>query len=130
MSSKIPTKSYKGDAGFDLYIDENRAVGNVPVLVSTNVSMEIPDGFFGMIVPRSSTIIKKKVMVYTGIVDSGYRGVINVMVSSIGNSVSYLNKGDRIAQLLILPVIEAKFYLIKEHLSTDRGERGFGSSGN
>ena len=128
-----PTKANSSDAGYDLYAlnnerllyDDNRMVHKV----ATGIAMEIPDGYVGMICDRSSMAIKG-IHVLGGIIDSSYRGEISVCLMNLGTDEDYkVNAGDRIAQILIIPVANFDLREVEALGETDRGNGGFGSTG-
>lgn len=125
----LPTKAYFNDAGFDLYAIEDAQLETLtPVLISTGISMEIPQGFFGSIRDRSG-LGSKGIHVCGGVVDSSYRGNVKVVLvnSSIHNY--YIHKGDRIAQIIIQPCLLPEIIEVDELTPSNRGEGGFGSTG-
>jgi dUTP pyrophosphatase len=93
--------------------------------------VEIPGGYEGQVRPRSGLALKHGVtMVNTpGTIDSDYRGEIGVIMINLGDSPFEVNPGDRIAQLVISPVVRLAWEEVEELSDTDRGEGGFGSSG-
>jgi dUTP pyrophosphatase len=133
----IPTRSNQTDAGWDLYSTER--VGMIPmrqVLVSTGIALAIPEGYVGLIWPRSGLAVKRGIDVYAGVIDSGYRGEIKVCLYT--NSVDPnwgtpkafdIEKGDRIAQIIFQKIEPFKLIETQELDDTDRGADGFGSSG-
>ena len=141
----LPTKNNSSDAGFDLYAAEYATLHQgKQVLVSTGIAMEIPEGHVGLIWPRSGLSAKEGVDVLAGVIDSGYRGEIKVCLlkeyfintSEImlgcygGPSTSYsINKGDKIAQILIQEVPQFEIVESTDLSMSDRGSNGFGSSG-
>jgi dUTP pyrophosphatase len=131
-TAKLPTKAYSNDAGFDLYADERILMDKYQIwkTFGTGIAMEIPEGYFGMIKPRSGLSVKQGIDVLAGVVDSSYRGEIKVCLSIPYNS-DYLclEKGDKIAQMVILPVPQIEIEEVLQLSLTDRGEKGFGSSG-
>ena len=130
-AAKIPTKAHKSDAGWDLYASYT----SQPVyphkrrLVSTDISIAIPDGYCGLIWPRSGLSVKKGIDVLAGVIDSGYRGEIKVCLLNTSDQIVHIHPGDRIAQLIIQKVEDVKFLEVDNLGDTDRGEGGFGSSG-
>ncbi len=130
-AAKIPTKAHKSDAGWDLYASYT----SQPVyphkrrLVSTDISIAIPDGYCGLIWPRSGLSVKKGIDVLAGVIDSGYRGEIKVCLLNTSDQIVHIHPGDRIAQLIIQKVEDVKFLEVDNLDDTDRGEGGFGSSG-
>jgi len=133
----IPTRSNQTDAGWDLYSTER--VGMMPmrpVLVSTGIALAIPEGYVGLIWPRSGLAVKRGVDVYAGVIDSGYRGEIKVCLYTNSVDPSWgcpkafdIEKGDRIAQIIFQKVEPFKLIETQELDDTDRGAGGFGSSG-
>ena len=130
-AAKIPTKAHKSDAGWDLYASYT----SQPVyphkrrLVSTDISIAIPDGYCGLIWPRSGLSVKKVIDVLAGVIDSGYRGEIKVCLLNTSDQIVHIHPADRIAQLIIQKVEDVKFLEVDNLDDTDRGEGGFGSSG-
>lgn len=140
----IPTRAKEGDAGYDLYAAE--AVTIMPgerKLVSTQVAFEIPPGYVGLIWPRSSMSTKQGVDVLAGVIDSGYRGEVgacllntNPCVTTSENSHSFnyddairIEKGDRIAQILIQNIAGLELKEVEDLSDSERGDGGFGSTG-
>lgn len=133
-TATIPTKAHDSDAGWDLYADEDVIINpNTQRLISTGISMEIPDGTVGLIWPRSGLAVKKGVDVFAGVVDSGYRGEVKVCLFNAGSVWSTprveIAKGDRIAQILFQHVPRFQLEEVFDLEEADRGEGGFGSSG-
>ena len=122
----IPCKAHASDAGYDLYASETVLLwGNRPKKVSTDISMVLPPDTVGDIRPRSS-LNAKGVNVAYGTVDSGYRGELKVVMSA---PFYKIHKGDKIAQLVILPLVKTTPEVVTELPPSDRGEGGFGSTG-
>ena len=126
----VPTRAHPTDAGADLRSADNIVIRpHNAELVNTGVRLEIPDGYFGMVVSRSGHS-KHRISLANrvGIIDSSYRGDIMVRIENLGDSDFAIHKYDRIAQLIIVPCLLAEFSL-GELSTTDRGEGGFGSTG-
>lgn len=122
----IPCKAHASDAGYDLYASETVLLwGNRPKKVSTDISVVLPPDTVGDIRPRSS-LNARGVNVAYGTVDSGYRGELKVVMSAPFYKVY---KGDKIAQLVILPLVKTASEVVTELPPSDRGEGGFGSTG-
>ena len=129
----IPTYSKDGDAGMDLVATSINFDGT-QVTYGTGLSMEIPEGFVGLVFPRSS--IRKTDLSLSnsvGVIDSGYRGEIQATfnqrsLSSQSGSFLY-GVGDRIMQIIIVPYPPIEFEEVNELNNTERGEGGFGSTG-
>lgn len=131
IRARVPSKSHHGDAGWDLYSSDEVAVlpGETKV-VPTGVAMEIPQGWYGQIKARSG-LGSKGVVVTAGVVDSGYRGEIGVVVVNTKRDGEFVFRaGDKIAQMVFLPVPDVEFELREELEATARGAGGFGSTGH
>lgn len=130
----IPTYAHTGDAGADLYSIEREIIpiGGIR-LIRTGLSIEIPPGYEGQIRSRSGMAAKHGVVTLNspGTIDSGYTGEVMGLLINHGDADYLVNAGDRIAQLVIAPVIRAEF---QETAALDgeseRGDGGFGSSGS
>jgi len=133
--AKPPKRANPMDAGADLH-----ALGNWTLwpgsraVVNTGVSVAIPEGFYGQIAPRSGLAANYGVAVLGGVIDSGYRGEIRVILLNTETNTAALpvriSNGDRIAQLIILPISLAEFSPVESLPDTTRGESGFGSTGS
>jgi dUTP pyrophosphatase len=132
-SGQIPTYSHPGDAGADLHAAE--AVVLAPgarATVGTGVSIALPSGYAGFVVPRSGLAAKHGITIVNspGTVDAGYRGEIRVTLLNTDASEPYtVAVGDRIAQLIVQPVTRARFIQVTSLPGSERGESGFGSTG-
>lgn len=128
----VPTKSHPSDAGFDLVsIDRVKLMPGERFLTSTGIAVAIPDGFVGLVAPRSGLANKYGISVTNapGIVDSGYRGELKVIVHNLGIEAFNIAPGDRIAQLVVTPFLRWDAEEVAELPEADRGEAGFGSTG-
>lgn len=126
----IPTYGTSGAAGLDLYASADVTIQpNERMLIPTGVAMEIPEGHFGYVMGRSGNTIKKGMIVALGTIDSDYTGEIGVMAfNQSGESISFA-KGDRVAQMVILPYPKVEFNEVEELSETERGKGGYGSTG-
>lgn len=132
-TSTIPIRMHGGDAGFDLYADDSKTIPpNDVELIGTGLSFMLPDDYCALILSRSGLAVKNKVFVLNspGLIDSGYRGEIKVAMFNAGSDPYGVVTGDRIAQVMFLPlpnvVVAETFELLTD---TDRGVGGFGSTG-
>lgn len=132
--ARIPmlTRAHPGDAGADLSASE--AVTIAPggrALVGTGLSMAIPDGFAGFVLPRSGLAITSGITVSNapGLIDSGYRGELRVGLTNHSHEPFEIKVGDRIAQLVIMRVEEPEYVEVEALDDTVRGDGGFGSTG-
>ena len=128
-SAKNPTKGHIDDAGWDLYSSEAVSIpAGATVLVSTGVAMAIPNRYVGLIWDRSSMGVKG-VHRHAGVIDSGYRGEVKVCLHNTTKETYHVERGDRIAQLLIQEVPVFRQHVVDELDATSRGDGGFGSTG-
>lgn len=129
-NSVIPSYAKEGDAGMDLtatsvWRDED---GNI--CYGTDIAMEIPQGYVGLVFPRSSNAKKDLLLTNSvGVIDSGYRGQITFKFKSCFGTDKIYNLGDRIGQIIILPYPSIEFVEVDELSETERGTCGYGSSG-
>ena len=133
-SAKIPKHAKAGDAGMDLYaVERGEADDYGNMVYRTGLAMEIPNGYVGLVYPRSS-VSKTPHMLrnHVGVIDSGYRGEIMLKFgwyeTSPGEHAVY-KAGDRIAQIVIMPYPKVEFNEVDELSSSLRGSGGFGSTG-
>lgn len=129
--AQMPTYALAGDAGMDLFsVKEVTVWAYHKAVVPTGIAIEIPRGYFGMIRPRSGLAVKYGITATSsGVIDSDYRGEIKVLLHNLGTQRYDISVGDRIAQLLILPVFHAILEETDELSKTSRGEGGHGSTG-
>lgn len=129
-NSKLPTRNNPTDAGLDLYSSEVSLIkGRSWKAISAGISISIPDGFYARIAPRSGLAYKYGIDVFAGVVDSGYRGEIKVILYNAGEKDYLVNEGDKIAQLIIEKCYIWDVIPVNELDNSARGARGFGSSG-
>ena len=136
----IPTYAKTGDAGMDLYAVEYEMDDHGNFVYNTGLSFEIPEGYVGLIFPRSSiSKTTHSLRNAVGVIDSGYRGPVvlkfrgsnlpTYKANTWGSSKGTYNAGDRIGQIIILPYPEVRFVEADELTETERGSGGFGSTG-
>jgi dUTP pyrophosphatase len=130
----IPSYANEGDAGLDLTATSILKISNY-LEYGTGLSIEIPEGYVGLIFPRSSISKTQLILANSvGVIDSGYRGEIKIRFkhasNDYNNELLHIYKvGDKVAQLIILPVPYITFVEAEELSDTSRGEGGFGSTG-
>lgn len=133
QASILPSYAHAGDAGADLHSAESIVLApGTRALVGTGVSIALPDGFAAFVVPRSGLAVKHGITIVNapGTVDAGYRGEIKVaLLNTDPNENFTIAVGDRIAQLIVMPVVRATFIAVDKLPGSQRGERGFGSTG-
>ena len=130
----VPDYAHEGDAGCDLVAVEGvrLAARGGRALVATGLSMAIPSGHGGFVVPRSGLAARHGVTCANapGLIDAGYRGEIKVILVNLDPELDYeVHPGDRVAQLVIMPVANARFVTFDELPEASRGTGGFGSTG-
>jgi len=130
----LPSRATSGSAGYDLCAAVQQDLVLAPgdrVLVPTGYQFAIPPGYEGQIRPRSGLVLSHGILVPNapGTIDSDYRGELMVILLNAGEKSYSIRRGDRIAQLVIAPVVNVEFSECDQLEATDRGERGFGHSG-
>ncbi|MCR4416969.1 MAG: dUTP diphosphatase [Ignavibacteria bacterium] len=130
----LPSYSTEGSSGMDLRAAVEEKITIKPfetALIPTNLAVEIPEGYEGQVRPRSGLAAKNFVTVLNtpGTIDSDYRGEIKVILTNFGKEDFVVNRGDRIAQLVITKVERAEIVETNELNSTKRNEGGFGHTG-
>lgn len=130
----LPTKGTEYSAGYDLYSAECMVIyPQDNRKIHTGIAMEIPEGYFGAIFPRSGLATKNGLRLANcvGVIDSDYRGELIVALHNDknGDEVQIINTGDRIAQLVLIPYLSFDWEEVEELNDTDRGDGGFGSTG-
>lgn len=129
-AAKPPKRANHTDAGADLYAVENYTLHpGDRMAIETGVSLAIPEGFYGQVAPRSGLAAKNGVMTMAGVIDSAYTGPVKVLLFNSSQYSVTISVGDRVAQLIILPISLAEFSPVESLPDTARGEAGFGSSG-
>lgn len=125
----MPERAHSADAGYDLRSPiKCRLYAGEAVVIDTGVHVEIPVGYAGMLKSKSGLNVKHDI-VGEGVIDSGYTGSIRVKLYNHGSENYMIEVGDKISQLVILPIIMPELELVKELEETDRGNNGFGSTG-
>lgn len=130
----VPEYKTAGAAGADLYAFLDSPVTILPgksAMIPTGLFFEIPEGYEIQVRPRSGLAAKNGVTVLNtpGTIDSDYRGEIKVILINLGDKEFVVNNGERIAQMVIAPVIQAAFEITENLSQTERGAGGFGSTG-
>jgi len=131
--ASLPTRANEGDAGMDLCAAEAARIGpGQRVGVGTGLAVEIPEGWAGMVLPRSGLALKHGIALVNspGLIDPGYRGEVRVLLLNTDKTAEFkVSVGDRIAQLVLTPFSTARPVEADRLSATARGEGGFGSSG-
>jgi len=129
-NAKVPSKE-SGNAGYDLYAAESVTIQpGHRALIKTDIAMEIPTGYYGRVADRSGMAFKSGGTVIAGVIDSIYRGNVGIVLhnTDLTNSI-FINVGDRPAQIVFEAYKDVEFLETSDLSATDRGQKGFGSSG-
>ena len=127
--AKLPCYGHVGDAGLDLFsVMECVLKGGEVRAISTGIQVAIPDGYVGLVWDKSGISLKNMHRL-AGVVDSGYRGEVKVVMSNLSTEAFPIEKGMKIAQMLIQPIVKVKVAESEMLDETTRGENGFGSTG-
>jgi dUTP pyrophosphatase len=130
----LPARATRGAAGFDLHAAVEAAVVLAPgqrALIPTGFAIAVPEGYEAQVRPRSGLALKHGIVLPNapGTIDSDYRGEVKIIVCNTGEQAFTIERGDRIAQLVIAPVVRAEWDEVASLDATERGEGGFGHSG-
>ncbi len=128
--AELPEYAMKSDVGFDLRAAETRNIEPYQQKkIKTGIVIKIPEGRVGLIRDRAGIITKLGVHTVAGTFDPDYRGEVSVVLVNFGEEAVTIEKGMRIAQMIILPVTKVKIQEVKELDKTQRHDKGFGSTG-
>ncbi len=130
QDAKLPCYAYEGDAAVDLFA--NARIVLKPghrVAVPTGIFLELPKGYVGLVKDRSGLALRYGLITLAGVIDSNYRGEVKVVLANISRKAYVIEKGMRIAQLLVLKAEKINFREVSELSKSEREDRGFGSSG-
>ena len=128
----LPSRAYAGDAGLDLSAAEAVVLGpGERAVIGTGLAVAVPEGHAAFVQPRSGLAARHGITIVNapGLVDSGYRGEVKVVLLNTGDEPFVVDPGMRIAQLVVLPVAAAEPVEVEELPGSERGDRGYGSSG-
>lgn len=133
--NKLPSYATEGSAGMDLYADIKDSISIKPmerVLIPTGIYIELPKGYEAQVRPRSGLSLKKGLTVANapGTIDSDYRGEIGVIMVNLSNEEQVIEKGERIAQMIVAKYSFVSWQEVDSIESSDRGSGGFGHTGN
>ena len=133
----LPLRTYDSDAGLDLFALEDTLIEPESIgVVKTGIAIDIPAGFVGLIWPRSGMAVKRHSDVFAGVIDTGYRGDVSVCLYNakkrlVNGDYGFLDikKGDRVGQILVQEIPKFTVREVQELGQSERGEKGFSSSG-
>lgn len=127
---KLPQRAFPNDAGLDLFSREEQVIlEGKSAVFDTGVHIELPEGTFGKIESKSGLNVRYGIVSCGGVIDQNYRGSIAVKLYNLGDKPYMVRKGEKIAQLVIIPCLTPEIELASELSDTDRGSDGFGSTG-
>ncbi len=127
-----PSQAHEGDAAVDLAARESVTLEpGERAMVPTGIAVAIPSGYGGLVVPRSGLAARHGISIVNapGLIDSGFRGEIHVIAVNLGSETYHFERGDRIAQLMIVPAFTPLLVEVEELPDSSRGVGGFGSTG-
>lgn len=129
--AKMPVLAYEGDAGMDIFSTEELEIPpGEKAVIKTGLKLAIPKGYAGFVWDKSGLALKHHLKTMAGVIDSNYRGEFMVVLTNMGKETYHVEKGSKIAQLVIAPVASLEIVEADIQDETDRGEGGFGSSGS
>lgn len=128
--ARTPSYGHPGDAGLDLYsLEDHKLLPGKNHVFALGIALEIPGGYVGIIKDKSGLSARYQIHVLGGVFDSGYRGEYLINLINLGTKSYDFKKGDKIAQLIIFPIVLAELKEAKELSNTSRGEGRYGSTG-
>lgn len=128
--ARLPQRATPFAAGADLYCAEAFSLEpGERKLVPTGLAIEIPAGFYGRVAPRSGLAVKHGIDTLAGVIDADYRGELRILLINLGQVSVSFEAGERIAQLIIEQAAACEYKWVEELKVTDRGDGGFGSTG-
>lgn len=133
IPTPIKPPHYRGDVGYDLGAAIHEDLISLSphgfIDVPTYIKIELPDGYWGDIRSRSSTFAKRRLIVMPGTIDNTYRGMLSVFIYNPNSTHVAIHRGDFLAQLVLVPIMTPLLCKVDSISPTERGEKGFGSSG-
>jgi dUTP pyrophosphatase len=127
----LPKYAHDGDAGLDIYsAADDILMPGEKKLIPAGFKIAIPKGYVGLIWDRSGMAVKHSIHTLAGVIDSGYRGEVSIVLKNLGSDEFKIEKNMRIAQMLIQPIVAASLKEVSSLDVTSRNEGGFGSTGS
>ena len=128
-TTRIPIKSHLPDVGLDIFTPKEFWLRPLETItVGLELAVSIPEGFAGMLVPRSS-ITERGMIVQTAVIDPDYTGEIHLIITNCSNNVQHIEEGQRVCSLVVYSVLNARIEEVEEMAETERNTKGLGSSG-
>jgi len=129
-SATLPVRATTNSAGYDLFSAIDYVISHWNKgLIPTDIAIAIPEGHYGRIAPRSGLAYKNSIHTMAGVIDADYRGNIGVILFNLSDNAFKVNKGDRIAQLILEKISTPEIVVVTNLDDTERGVGGFGSTG-
>ena len=128
----IPTRAHSWDAGLDVKASESCVITpNENKMIALGICVQIPVGYVGLLFPRSGLSAKTMLRVSNsaGVIDAGFTGEMQILFTNHGTEPIEIHEGDRIGQLVVVPILDYELEFVDELEPTERGEGGFGSTG-
>lgn len=127
----MPQRAHKQDAGLDLFSREEKVIlPGESAVFDTGVHVELPAGTFGKLESKSGLYIKYDIICAGGTLDEGYTGSIHVKLYNMGTKPYMVRKGQKIVQMVVIPILSPELELVDHLEETERGSNGFGSTGH
>lgn len=128
-TTRMPVKSHLPDVGLDIFTPKEFWLRPLETItVGLELAVSIPEGFAGMLVPRSS-ITERGIIVQTAVIDPDYTGEIHLIITNCSNNVQHIEEGQRVCSLVVYSVLNARIEEVEEMPETERNTKGLGSSG-
>ena len=128
-TTRMPVKSHLPDVGLDIFTPKEFWLRPLETItVGLELAVSIPEGFAGMLVPRSS-ITERGMIVQTAVIDPDYSGEIHLIITNCSNNVQHIEEGQRVCSLVVYSVLNARIEEVEEMPETERNTKGLGSSG-
>lgn len=128
-TTRMPVKSHLPDVGLDIFTPKEFWLRPLETItVGLELAVSIPEGFAGMLVPRSS-ITERGMIVQTAVIDPDYTGEIHLIITNCSNNVQHIEEGQRVCSLVVYSVLNARIEEVEEMTETERNTKGLGSSG-
>lgn len=128
-TTRMPVKSHLPDVGLDIFTPKEFWLRPLETIsIGLELAVSIPEGFAGMLVPRSS-ITERGMIIQTAVIDPDYTGEIHLIVTNCSNNVQHIEEGQRVCSLVVYSVLNARIEEVEEMTETERNTKGLGSSG-
>ena len=128
-TTRMPVKSHLPDVGLDIFTPKEFWIRPFETItVGLELAVSIPEGFAGMLVPRSS-ITERGMIIQTAVIDPDYTGEIHLIVTNCSNNVQHIEEGQRVCSLVVYSVLNARIEEVEEMPETERNTKGLGSTG-